>query len=196
MSKKRKNIETDEINPYEIDKLSKIPSWIIIVFLKYWAAAAAVFFTIIGGLDIGFDFSSIDSDNLVQTINTTEKMIVIIAVAIAALMNYAVKQIVILLNNRRNNTYKYNLVNQTGMIGLVLQLLYALLMSTILYFLISYLGYKGWVINLFGTSDYGIEPFTYGLCYVIIDIIFVLIKNGIYQISERLKYKKQLAMDL
>ena len=42
MSKKEKRIE-EEFDPYKVDKLSKIPSWLIILVLKYWAAAAAVF---------------------------------------------------------------------------------------------------------------------------------------------------------
>ena len=49
--------EINELNPYEVDKLSKIPSWLVIIFIKYWAAAAAVFFMAIGGLDIGVDLS-------------------------------------------------------------------------------------------------------------------------------------------
>ena len=44
MSKKVKDVSNEDINPYELDKLSKVPSWLIILILKYWAAAAAVFF--------------------------------------------------------------------------------------------------------------------------------------------------------
>ena len=51
MSKKVKD-EFDGQKPYEVDKLSKFPSWLIFLLLKYWAAAAAVFFSVIGGLDI------------------------------------------------------------------------------------------------------------------------------------------------
>ena len=195
MSKKKKE-NIDEFNPYEVDKLSKIPSWLIIFVLKFWAAAAAVFFTIIGGIDIGIDFSKDNFNNVIASINKSEQIIVIIGFAISILLNYAVKQIVILLNNRRNNTYKYNLINQTGLLGFFLHLLYGIVVSFVLFFAISFLGYKGWVINLFGTSEYGIEPFTYGLCFIIIDILCGIIKNIVCDIVERIKYKRQLALDL
>lgn len=195
MSKKKKE-NIDEFNPYEVDKLSKIPSWLIIFVLKYWAAAAAVFFTIIGGIDIGIDFSKDNFNNVIASINKSEQIIVIIGFAISILLNYAVKQVVILLNNRRNNTYKYNLINQTGLLGFFLHLLYGIVVSFVLFFAISFLGYKGWVFNLFGTSEYGIEPFTYGLCFIIIDILCVIIKNIVCDIVERIKYKRQLALDL
>lgn len=195
MSKKKKE-NIDEFNPYEVDKLSKIPSWLIIFVLKFWAAAAAVFFTIIGGIDIGIDFSKDNFNNVIASINKSEQIIVIIGFAISILLNYAVKQIVILLNNRRNNTYKYNLINQTGLLGFFLHLLYGIVVSFVLFFAISFLGYKGWVFNLFGTSEYGIEPFTYGLCFIIIDILCVIIKNIVCDIVERIKYKRQLALDL
>ena len=195
MSKKKKE-NIDEFNPYEVDKLSKIPSWLIIFVLKFWAAAAAVFFTIIGGIDIGIDFSKDNFNNVIASINKSEQIIVIIGFAISILLNYAVKQVVILLNNRRNNTYKYNLINQTGLLGFFLHLLYGIVVSFVLFFAISFLGYKGWVFNLFGTSEYGIEPFTYGLCFIIIDILCVIIKNIVCDIVERIKYKRQLALDL
>ena len=40
----KKKEEFKGANPYETDKLAKIPSWIKILLLKYWAAAAAFFF--------------------------------------------------------------------------------------------------------------------------------------------------------
>ena len=54
--KKKADQSQKELKPYEVDKLSKIPSWIIVIFLKFWAAAAAVFFIAIGGSDIGLDW--------------------------------------------------------------------------------------------------------------------------------------------
>lgn len=40
----KKNEEFQKQNPYQSDKLAKIPSWIKILLLKYWAAAAAFYF--------------------------------------------------------------------------------------------------------------------------------------------------------
>ena len=100
MSKKEKRI-AEEFDPYKVDKLSKIPSWLIILVLKYWAAAAAVFFTVIGGIDIGLDFSYDNYQDLIASINMSEQIILFIGLTLALILNYAVKQIVIMLNNRR-----------------------------------------------------------------------------------------------
>lgn len=48
--KTRGKQDIKETNPYKVDKLSRIPSWLIILVLKYWAAAAAVFFMAAVGL--------------------------------------------------------------------------------------------------------------------------------------------------
>ena len=53
----------------------------------------------------------------------SEQIILFIGLTLALILNYAVKQIVIMLNNRRNNTFRYNFINQTGLIGFFLHLL-------------------------------------------------------------------------
>ena len=40
---------------YQNDKLSKIPSWIKIILLKYWVACAAFYFFVMGGAFIWFN---------------------------------------------------------------------------------------------------------------------------------------------
>ena len=177
MRKKANQVQYEDINPYEVDKLSKIPSWIVIIFLKYWAAAAAVFFGVIGIIDLGLDFSQIDSGNVVAIINTHERIIVILALIMAMLGNYAVKQVVLMINNRRNNTLKYNIINSKGLKAFLLYILYSFLMSFILFFVTVFLSSKGWVLPILQNDGAGIEPFTYALCYVVIDGIFVLIKD-------------------
>ena len=66
-------------------------------------------------------------------------------------------------------------------------------MSIILFIVTLFLSYKGWVLDFFGTtSGIGIEPITYGLCFMVIDGIFVLVKNGVYNLYQRRKYYKQI----
>ena len=74
-----KDKDVNKINPYELDKLSKIPSWLIIILLKYWAAAAAVYFGLIGGISFGLDFSQWqDPTNLAEKFAQDEVLIVIL----------------------------------------------------------------------------------------------------------------------
>ena len=190
----KNNKDVNNINPYELDKLSKIPSWLIIIFLKYWAAAAAVYFGLIGGISIGLDFSNWDDPtNLADKFAQDEIIILILAFALCLVMNYIVKPIVRLMYNRRNNTYKLNMVNGKGFVFLFVTFFYTLILSILLYFITNILSYYGLVLDLFGTTgSVGIDPFTYALCFLAVDSIFVATKNGINGLINRIKYKRLL----
>jgi len=194
-TKKAEENEIEELNPYQVDKLSKIPSWILIGILKYWAAAAAVFFILIGGIDIGIDFSVIEDQakaTAESSLNLSFKIIVLITLGLTLIFTYIVRPIVRLLYNRRNNTYRFNMVNNKGIIALVLNWIYMFFISFTIFFVIIYFGYKGWIPNLFGGVNYGIEPFSYGLFFMILDTIMILLKNLIWNIYQRIKYNRQI----
>lgn len=193
MKNKVKEQSSADINPYNLDKLSKVPSWLIILLLKYWAAAAAVFFIVIGGLDIGFDFTTGDLEDFAAAMSVSFTIVILIALFLALFTNYIVRPIVRLMYNRRNNCFKYNMINMKGFKSFLVSLLYMFFMSFLLFFVTGFLSMHGWVLNPFGTSGgQGIEPFTYALFFVVFDAIFILIKNGIMAIYERIKYKKQI----
>lgn len=193
MKKRVKEQSSADINPYEVDKLSKVPSWLIILLLKYWAAAAAVFFIVNGGTGIGFDFTTGDLNDFASSLATSFIILILIALFLTLFVNYIVRPIVRLMYNRRNNCFKYNLINMKGFKSFPPCLLYMLFMSFVLYFVTGFLSMKGWVFNPFGTSGgQGIEPFTYALCFIVLDSIAILIKNGIMAIYQRVKYNKQI----
>jgi hypothetical protein len=87
--------DVNNINPYEVDKLSKIPSWLIVILLKYWAAAAAVYFSLIGGMELGLDFSQWeDSTDLALRFSQDITVIIVLAFALAIVLNYICKPII------------------------------------------------------------------------------------------------------
>lgn len=191
----RKQVKDDinEINPYSVDKFSKIPTWLIVLLLKYWAAAAAVFFIAIGGMDIGFDFSQTATDDPYANMAISILLIILIGLFLALFLNYIIRWLVRLMYNRRNNTFKYNMINCKGFKSFLLCLPYCLIISIILFFLVSFLSYKGLVIDLFGsTGGSGIEPFSYGFCFILVDSIFLIIKNILMNLYNRYKYYKQM----
>ncbi len=193
MKKKVKEISSEDINPYEVDKLSKVPSWLIILLLKYWAAAAAVFFIVIGGLDIGFDFTQGDYDDIAAVLAQSFVIIILIGLFMALFSNYIVRPIVRLMYNRRNNTFRYNMINVKGFKSFLLSLVYMMALSIALYFITLLLSYYGLVLDFFGRSDgQGIEPFTYAFCFIILDSLCILVKNLILMLYERIKYKRQI----
>ena len=193
---KKKKTEKDEFDfeneVYKSDRLSKIPSWIVIFFLKYWAAAAAVFFVTIGGLDIGIDYSKFDDSTPIGIIGGNFITIMMVTLALSLLFNYAVKQLVFLLHNRLNNTYKFYTINLRGLIGFIAHLFYMFIIMIIVYFLVMWFGYNGWILNPFGGTNFGLEPFSFGLFFLIVDGFFVIVKDLLLMLLQRIKYKKQM----
>ena len=190
----RKTQENNEeiINPYELDKLSKIPSWLIIIFLKYWAAAAASF--LLSGLQsLGIAVTTYAQTDEAGQAELTVKIIVMLTLFTTILMNYGVRVIVRLMYNRRNNTYRYNLINCKGFKSFIFSFIYAAVLTTIMFFITYWLSSMHMVFDPFGTTGgVGIEPFTYGLWYLIVDAVFVFIKDLIVEIRLRAIYKKQI----
>lgn len=183
--------------PYKVDKLSKIPRWLVFLLLKFWAAAAAVFFSSIGGLDVGLDFSNVNEQDPMAILNATIIAVIMIGLFLCLLMNYIVRPIARLMYNRRCNTYKYNMVNCKGILSFFLNFFYCMFLSIILCFVTYFLSMHGLVLDPFGTTGgQGIEPITYGLCFVVVDFIFLFIKNLIIYIYNRIKYQKQSSMEV
>ncbi len=196
MKNKEVKENPENLNPYKLDKLSRIPSWLIILLLKFWAAAAAVFFSVIGGLDVGIDFSGTATDP-VSSIIASIRIIVLIALFISIFINYLVRPFVRLMYNKRNNTYRYNMINFKGFLSFVVCLLYHLVLSIILFFITIFLSMHHLVLDLFGTTGgVGIEPFTYAFCYMLVDFIFLFAKNVIVDSVKRYKYHKQMKAEV
>lgn len=191
----KKNVK-EEMNgqeAYKVDKLSKIPSWLIFLLLKYWAAAAAVFFSAIGGLDIGFDFSKVDETDPAAIINADIALLVFIGMILTLIMNYIVRPIARMINSPVNNTYKYNMINCKGILSFFLSLLYYMFLSVILFLITIFLSSKKLVLDPFGTTGgQGVEPFTYALCFIVVDFIFLVIKNLILYLHKRIKYNREM----
>lgn len=182
-----------DIDPYELDKMSKVPSWLIVLLLKYWAAAAAVFFIANGGTDLGFEWTNTDSTDVIAILVIDIRLSLMIGLVMALFINYIIRPIVRLMYNRRNNTYRYNMVNVKGFKSFLIAFPYMLFLSFLLCFVTKLLSEKGLVFDPFGTTGgVGIEPFTYALCFIIFDTLFIIIKNQIIKIYQRYKYNKQI----
>ena len=170
------------------DKFSKIPSWLIILLLKYWAAAAAIFFSVIScdGLNLGQN-NEVTGE---QVFAIDIAIIILIGLFLALFSNYIVRPSVRMMYNRKNRVYRYNMINFKGFISFPIALAYNFLLSLILYFIVYFLGMHGLILNPFGMTNYGIEPFSYAFFYVVVDFIFLFIKDASLDIKERVKYRR------
>jgi hypothetical protein len=186
MKTKKVKDENMDFNPYEVDKLARVPSWIKILLLKYWAAAAACFL-LFGASELGLNVYS-------DSVDGTVKLIMLLGLFFTILMNYPIRVIIRLMYNRRNNTYRYNMINMKGLKTFPLALVYNFIIAVIAFIIIvDVLSPNGLVFDPFGTTGgIGIEPFTVGFIYLFVDGIFVLIKNLIYRLWQIHVYKKQI----
>lgn len=183
MSKKlEKDQKPQEFNPYENDKTSKIPSWLKILFLKYWVAAATLFFFIIGNPLFYVEGQEV-------TISTMEVYYIFTILGLGLFTEYITRPLVRMMRTSKDDTFKYNLINFKGVLALFANLLYAAAISVPMYIILTYLASKGWVLDLLGNGG-AIEPFTGGLVYIILDSIVVWTRNLILKIIFEVKFKK------
>ena len=185
--------EYGEIEPYQVDKFSKIPSGVIITFAKFWAAAAADFFILIGGLDLGIDFSK-ETQDIYEDYAITIKAIILVSLFLAILLNYGIKHLAHLMNNRRNNTKKWMVLNLKGFFGFLAYLVYCIVTMTIMFILVSLFSYYKLVPSFLDNGGIGIEPFSYGLGFILVDFVFLVIKNYLVKLYQYLRYRRMIQM--
>lgn len=179
MKKKKEELKKNEQNPYQSDKLAKIPSWFKILLLKFWVAAATFFFFAIANPFISG-----------ESIYDAEKYFVFMAFGLSIFNEYIAKPIIRLMNNSRDNTFKFNMVNLKGVKSFFLNLLYAFVIMCPVAVVFVKCAEHGIVINLFGTGEYGIEPITMAFIYVIFDYSFVGLKNLIIYLYKKIKFNR------
>jgi len=190
--------DINDVDPYKVDKLSKVPSWLIVLILKYWAAAAAIYFIGMDTIIINWSEQAnikLDSDVDVMLYEMSQAVLltILFGLFLALFTNYIVRPFVRMMYNRRNNTYLYNMVNVKGFKSFFLSLLYNMPLSFLLTVIVVWMGYYGLVLDPFGTTGgTGVEPFSYALVYIIVDAFCVIIKDVIVNLHERAKYKRQM----
>ena len=190
--------DINDVDPYKVDKLSKIPSWLIVLILKYWAAAAAIYFIGMDTFIINWSESdsvklASDVDVMLYEISQAMILTILFGLFLAIFSNYIVRPFVRMMYNRRNNTYRYNMINVRGFKSFLLSLLYNMPLSFLLTVIVVWMGYYGLVLDPFGTTGgTGVEPFSYALVYIIVDAFCVFIKDVIVNLHERAEYKRQM----
>ena len=171
----KKNEEFQKQNPYQSDKLAKIPSWIKILLLKYWAAAAAFYFFAVAN----------------PIAQNEDQYYVWVSFGLGIFLEYIVKTLVRFMKNSTDNTYRFNLINLKGVVSLLLNLVYSFVIVIPIMAITVLLQQHGISINLFGEYAVGIEPLMDGLIFLLIDAIAVLIKKLIIKGIKKYKFYKQ-----
>ena len=167
-------VGAEEINQYKSKGLSKIPSWLKALFLKFWFNGAMCFFflwglgNVIGGWDI----------------------ILVLALASGAVTDLLLNNIFRFIETSSKEYNKWMMFPQKKFWTLFANLGYAI----VLVLLVVYT-YNGINIMINGPESdkvaVAVEPFLYGLLYLIYDLIFIGCRNLLGKIIKDAKAKNQ-----
>ncbi|MDD4212137.1 MAG: hypothetical protein PHY42_01915 [Bacilli bacterium] len=156
------------IDPYKIDKLSKIPTWIKAFFVKYWTAGAICFFFFWG---LGYYISSM------------ENLILITALATGLIIDFLVTPAFLHFESDKKEYHKYAMVPVSS------KKIWTLLINIPIAFIEVY-----GVVMIYafinqayvnsqgleeGTVTLAVEPLLYGLFFLVIDLLLLFFKNMI-----------------
>ena len=164
-----------KFDPYKTDFLGKVPAWIKAIFAKFWFAGAVCFFIMWG---IGLH----DEDAvLIMGIITG----IIVDVLVNPLLRYMETK------PKEYNAYMMFPFPFKQFWTFFTNILYYII---VLFFVnLCYLGVNELINLIKGTQALyylGVEPLMFGAFTVIVDMVFIGIKDGIVALIRRLKKKK------
>lgn len=180
--KKDKN---NQFNPYASDKLSLVPSWIKVLFLKYWVAAATFYF-----FGVANPLISLTDENA-STLTILEPYYLFLSLGLGLFTEYITKNFIKFMKNDRDDTTRFNLINKKGVISFLLNLIYAFAIMIPLLIILVILASHNLVFDYMNEtgSKAAIEPFTAGFVYLALDAIVVFVKNLIIYLYKESKFK-------
>ena len=164
-----KNKAPDQPDPYKIDKLAMIPAWAKAAFIKFWVAGAICYFFL-------FSF-------LLSSFATLDK-IVFTGIMLVIIFDLIVNPMMLYFESEKLEYHPYILLPYSA--KKVWTLLINIPVGILIVWLIN-VGYSILVPNI-GIIK-GVEPISFGLMYLIIDMVIVSIKNIIIKTFLKMKNK-------
>ncbi|MDD3113795.1 MAG: hypothetical protein WC339_05360 [Candidatus Izemoplasmatales bacterium] len=169
MSKKSMNNDGEKRqNPYLIDKLAKIPAWLKIEFLKFWAVGMAFYLTFFG-LPVRFDY--------------LDRMVVFALILILA-MEYLVIPVIYFMGHEEHPTdfYLPHHIKRKSILSFLGSALYVAIIVTLSHFIVTWwvkLGFKtiGDVL-----TESPADPFTFAFLFLILDLAWLFLRYFIHKL--------------
>lgn len=172
----KKGKKEKEFDPYKIDKLSRIPSWIKALFIKFWFAGAVCYFIMMGtGLQ-----------DLDGAIVTGVVLGVVVDVLVNPLFGYMQsdrkeydKYIMLPFPFKKFWTFFVNIIYYMGILVIIM------------------LAYNGinTALNIIKDTEnvyyIGVEPLLFGVLTTIVDMALIGVKDGIVYGVKKAKAKKR-----
>lgn len=168
----------DKPDPYKIDKLAMIPTWIKAFFIKFWVAGAICYFFLwgIGNIDI------------------LDKLF-IAAIATGIIMDLLVNPAMLYFESEKKEYNPYILVPVPAkkIWSLLINIPISFIQIGIIFWI--YTTINSIIINIkhlpSNSVPLTVEPLLFGLFYLIIDMICVVIKNLIIKIYKKIINKNK-----
>ncbi len=165
-----------EFNPYKIDKLAKIPTWIKVFFVKVWVAGAICYFCLWG---LGAQVYDI-LDRLILT-----------AVITGIVVDFMLNPAFLYFESDKKEYHKYMLIPVPAkqLWSLPINIIVSIIEILIIFWIYSSINIMYNKINN-KPDDYiflGVEPILYGLLFLIIDMAIISIKNLLVKVIKKNK---------
>jgi hypothetical protein len=165
---KNKKKNNQEFNPYSIDRLHNIKPGIKIGFLKFWISGAVFFLT----------FTAFYIDYL--------DLLIALYLLLVLSVEYIINKVIVWMDNDKFPTLSYlpHHIRRKSILSLLATMGYVLVMVLSSYFFIEFLlslNIPSIGMILFGMENEGVDPISFGLIYLLMDYIWITIKNKLYK---------------
>lgn len=159
-----------KFNPYKHDKLAAIPFWIKALFIKWWFVGAVSFFMVFG-------FSSTAMDTLDR--------IVVIGIILGIIVDVLVNPIFRMIESDKK---EYNWFMMFPFEFKCFWTFFANIIYYIVVYMIVAIIYGQINVN-FGNLQ--VEPVLSGLFTLIVDMVFIGIKDGVVALVKKMSHKRK-----
>lgn len=173
--KEYKEVKKDPAKEYRSGFLDKIPSWILALFMKFWFNGAVCFF-IFWGLGL--------------YVTDMQDMIVVMAVVLGMVTDILVNNAFRFFETYPGQNSKWMMFPQKKFWTFLANIPYAFLVLICVIHLYETINIFGNMIN--GTTEeiiLGVEPLFFGLFYMLVDMVFITVKNTMIRIVNDAKQK-------
>ena len=165
-----------EFDPYKVDKFSKIPAWVKALFIKFWFAGCVCYFVMFG-----------------LQINELDKLVLLGAV-LGLVVDVLVNPLFRYMESDRKeyNAYMMFPFPFKAFWTFFTNIIYYIIVIICVNYL--YFGLNELINLISGTTNefkVGVEPLLFGVFAVIIDMIFIGIKDGIVILIKKRKNTKK-----
>lgn len=175
----KKDIEKNEfenMDPYAIDKLHKVPFWIKVLILKYWFFGAINFFMLMG-------IGSSDGNS-----DYWQWMAIFCGLIGGAFYDFVINKIIMLWETDKHEGKYFSMIISKKYYAMIINIIYFVFLFINVYLVQNALG-DFFHKTLKWNYTPGQEPFSFGLIVLGIDAFYLLIKNGIVYLIKKLRNK-------